>query len=730
MAEPTRPKRRRLKGACDICKKQKARCDSAEMPGNRCSNCIAFQSECTHSGRAKGGSPSANATSAFNPLQTAPEHITSILSGSKEYVSFDPSALYQVLLAVAQYARRLEEALAMTATGPSHSIDTQPLISTETSDDTDTDSDDGVLVSNLSEPLRQITRDVSSNRFYGKSSNLHFVKVVMDMKREANGDIEHQTQVHRPEFWNVLPWEITPEIFVPQLFPEPELLKTLLEIFFDQINSLIYVVHAPTVRSAVAAGLHSRDQNFGAVVLTACALGAKFSEDPRVFLEGTNSEHSAGWRWFRQVRPVPTSFLVAPSLYDLQLICLSLLYLAGGSSPEECWTLVGLGVRMAYDVGAHRRIRSRSGETIESEMYRRTFWMLLCSDTIMSSLMGRPRGTAIEELDIALPAPLEGEDPIAAIYGALLIKLLVIWRRVQDAIHPIKRKEQEVYQEIVAELDSALNHWVDSVPDQLRWDPHRQNLIRLNQSACLYVTYYHVQIHLHRPFIPSKGNHSSLSSISFPSLAICANAARSCGHVMEVQATRAVGPLYNPQIISAVFDSATVLLLNVFHRSSPATDQSVHKCLNVLRVYERRWQIAGRNADILAGMLEGHDQASTVPPSLKRTRSSDDYPPSTSENVQDVFEEPRNIAGSKRIAAMTEEIEQLRFSEQEFERLLFLPLHTEDLGRLPVYESFDFDSIFNSDAFSESAVGADPPSQKFHEPSEAHWDDWSSYSTN
>ncbi|KAJ7653435.1 hypothetical protein B0H17DRAFT_957451, partial [Mycena rosella] len=139
-------------------------------------------------------------------------------------------------------------------------------------------------------------------------------------------------------------------------FPEPELLKTLFDIFFDQINSLVYVVHIPTLRSTVAAGLHLRDQKCGTVVLTACALGTKFSEDPRVFLEGTNSEHCAGWRWCQQVRPVPTSFLVAPSLYDLQLICVS------GSSSEECWTLVGLGVRMAYDVGAHRRIRSHRGE--------------------------------------------------------------------------------------------------------------------------------------------------------------------------------------------------------------------------------------------------------------------------------------------------------------------------------------------------------------------------------
>ncbi|KAJ7146437.1 fungal-specific transcription factor domain-containing protein [Mycena epipterygia] len=724
------PKRRRLRGACDICRKQKARCDSAEMPGNRCSNCIAFQSECTHSRTFKGYSSSTDAQSnIIDPSRTVQDHITSILSGSSEYVSGDPIVVYKILVAVAQYARRLEEAL---TTGPGSQWSPSPGSLPSTGDGADTNSDDnGVLVDfNLSEPLQRITRDLSSNRFYGKSSSLNFVKAVMDAKKEVSGDANMKLPPQRPEFWNIRAWEITSEIFVPHLFPENDLMKTLIDNFFMQINTITYILHAPTFRRAVAASLHLYDQKFGAVVLAICALGAKFSDDPRVFMEGTHSEHSAGWKWFRQVRPIPTSFVFAPSLYEIQLVCLSMLYLASGSTPEQCWTLVGVGVRMCYDVGAHRRIRSH-GDTIESESYKRIFWLLLCSDTIMSSLLGRPRSAPMHELDIDLPVALEGEEPIGEVYGSLLVKLMEIWGRVQDAIYPTKRKEQN-YQEIVVDLDSALNQWVDSVPDELRWDPNRLDLIRLNQSACLYATCYHVQILLHRPFIPSSRNLSSLSSITFPSLAICANAARSCGHVMSVQATRGAGPLYNPQIISTLFDSAVVLLLNVFHRSPPSADQSIQKCLKVLRLYERRWQTAGRNADIIAGMLD--IEGPTILPSLKRTRSSEGFSPSSSEAIRDGFEEPRNVAGSNRVTAVTQEIEQLQVSEQEIERLLFLPLRTEDLGRLPVYESFDFDSIFHPDVFAES-VGSTALDVPFSDglgldstaPFENSWDDWSTY---
>lgn len=115
-------------------------------------------------------------------------------------------------------------------------------------------------------------------------------------------------------------------------------------------------------------------------------------------------------------------------------------------------------------------------------------------------------------------------------------------------------------QHIVAELDSALNKWVDSVPDHckhvaplssivlirtrlaVRWDPNIEHLVFFGQSATLYATYYHLQIIVHRPFIPSPRKPSALS---FPSLAICTNAARSCIHVLDVQFSRTGAPPVN-----------------------------------------------------------------------------------------------------------------------------------------------------------------------------------------
>ena len=87
---------------------------------------------------------------------------------------------------------------------------------------------------------------------------------------------------------------------------------------------------------------------------------------------------------------------------------------------------------------------------------------------------------------------------------------------------------------------------VTPVPCRIvRWDPTRENILFLNQSANLYANYYQLQIAVHRPFIPSPRKPSPLS---FPSLAICTNAARSSIHVLDVQYKRTGMPLFSNQV--------------------------------------------------------------------------------------------------------------------------------------------------------------------------------------
>lgn len=107
------------------------------------------------------------------------------------------------------------------------------------------------------------------------------------------------------------------------VFPEQDLLASLIDLYFKHSNLYIPLLHRPTFEKSVAQGLHLQNDTFGATVLLVCAVGSRYSDDPRILLDGVDSFHSCGWKWFDQVQMVKKSLLTAPTLYDLQYYCVS-----------------------------------------------------------------------------------------------------------------------------------------------------------------------------------------------------------------------------------------------------------------------------------------------------------------------------------------------------------------------------------------------------------------------
>ncbi|KAJ7862438.1 fungal-specific transcription factor domain-containing protein [Mycena leptocephala] len=710
-------KRRRLQGSCDKCKKRKVRCDSAEMPGNRCTNCITSNSECMHSPKTVEGPSS----SAQVHKKTTQELVATILSTSTVYVPpHDLNSSHKILVEVAQYARSLEEKLVALQSQPLAPI-SQSDSSMQYTDDTSSPraSEGGTRVATgenmpIEDVLGRLTPsrpreiEVKVDRFYGQFSSLQFTKAAV---KHMHGTTPHVVGV-RPEFWTTQPWEkitIEPSHLI---FPDIDLLEALVKIYFEKINPILGILHFPSFQQSISDGLHFRDSQFGAVLLAACSLASRHSDDPRVFFEGVNSEHSCGWKWFRQVQPLRASFSPEPSLYQLQLISLSAIYLSGTSTPEECWILAGLGIRFAQGSGAHHRSGYNNVKPLTAELYKRVFWLLVISDTLMSSFKGRPSITQPADFDLDLPVDCDEEywgvpdavqpagKPSTSAFMPVYVQLMLIFARIQRAVYPVN--EQMCSENVIVELDSALNQWVDGIPEHLRWDPNQQNQIFLDQSATLFATYYHAQILIHRHFIPTPGKQST-SKASFPSLAICANAARSCGHVLAAQARRGRGLLHYPGLMTALFDSAIVLLINVWaivggSKSRTSEDfiratADAQNCVRVLRLYERRWRIAGRNCDIIDALLNIGQSASNA--HLKRLRDDEDdvsAPPNFPEISVHPAEVP--ITGSSTLVA--QQMQELERSIEETGHLFSLPLHTEELGRLPVYDSFHYEFTFNS----------------------------------
>ncbi|KAG7096472.1 hypothetical protein E1B28_003904 [Marasmius oreades] len=467
------------------------------------------------------------------------------------------------------------------------------------------------------------------------------VQSAMDSRRDVLGDPSFTLAVFaqhkRPEFWKPRPWQTIPHRQEPSLiFPEGDHLRDLVNLFFTSVNPLFPLLHRPTFERSIAEGLHIQNRSFGATVLAVCAVGARQSDDPRDLYEGTTSEHGLGWKWFSQIPLMRESLTDPPSLYDLQRCSLSVLYLQATSTPEAAWTVVGIGIRSAQEMGVHRK-PVPSGNSLEDELWKRAFWLLVSIDLFFSAFMGRPRATTHDDFDVDLPVECDDEywenpDPEKAFvqpvgkpsvvsFFVALLRLLDIVSFAQSTLYSVRKSELwygmgifgiDWKRRAVLELDSALNKYVDTIPEHLKWDPDNPDPVFFQQSATLYAIYHWVQIQIHRPFIPRPGQEPILP---FPSLEICCNAARKTIHIIErlhARMDKAMAVLESVTfIVSPLFTSTLILLLSIWRpkSGSESTSESskgmevVYRSMKLIQKYESRNSYAGRVGDILSAVI-------------------------------------------------------------------------------------------------------------------------------
>lgn len=87
-------------------------------------------------------------------------------------------------------------------------------------------------------------------------------------------------------------------------FPPPDLILTLVELCFKDVNGHIPVLHRPSFMQQLREERHRTDIDFAKLLLAVCGLGARYCKDPRVCLTSPDGEvewGSAGWVYFAQV---------------------------------------------------------------------------------------------------------------------------------------------------------------------------------------------------------------------------------------------------------------------------------------------------------------------------------------------------------------------------------------------------------------------------------------------
>ncbi|KAF7322213.1 Zn(2)-C6 fungal-type domain-containing protein [Mycena kentingensis (nom. inval.)] len=656
-ADAHQSKKRRTTRACDICRTRKRRCDGEE--NDKCWHCMEGNLECTYLNVAPKRPPprSSEMRSLELELQAAKDEILMLRTQLASARSGSVNGGIQMAEASLQVLRSLLDSLNKPRPPPPA---------------------EDLEFLNMTERFEKMHVGATGEvHFVGKSSSVALLQATMEVKAEVDrlesGNPAAPVAPHwrrRPEYWSCRPWQNPAPAppFTSYVFPPLSLILTLSSLYFSNVNTYLPLLHRPSFERRVNSGEFLNNRAFGATVLLVCAIAARWHPDPSCGapaggVPSTASGLMCGWAWFSQVPLMGRHVFTQATLEDLQHYCLAVAFLNGASAPQASWNLIGMGLRVAQDLGVHRRRTSIERPTPASEQLKRAFWVLVYYDRVISCTFGR--ACALEFSDFDAEPLIECDDeywddpdrpfqqpagvPSTIAYFNVQMRLLHIMSLAARMLYHLGSSRivfgiDDSWEEaLVTEFDSAMNVWMDSIPDHLRWanssssaspafppspssvptDPDTTEIF-LDQTVALQCLFYYVQSIVHRPFIPAMrlaspdANPGASPAPSVPSVTIITNAARACANAVDVQRRRKGENV--PVLIhfSAVLTAANVLLLNVWTQKRAALRAGVappdlsrdlanaRKCLDVIKLSEQRWQHSGILGDILDELIP-HD---------------------------------------------------------------------------------------------------------------------------
>jgi hypothetical protein len=313
----------------------------------------------------------------------------------------------------------------------------------------------------------------------------------------------------------------------------------------------------------------------------------------------------------------------------------------------RAWVSLSLVVRMLEDSGAHRKFTAKrlGYSLLTEETYKRIWWVTYVLDRQLSSELGRPMAIQDEDFDLdeillvnddhLVQASEAGREPIQppgelCVFEGFLqtTRLSQVVGRTLRTIYAISKSKisrgfvgRKWDALVVAEIDKSLNKWLESVPEYLRYNPSETNPDILMQSSKIYVQYYYTQTLIHRPYIQNeKVEHSELT---FKSLAIVSNAARSAIHIIYNLMQRGLVADTSAEALHRTFAFGCMLLFiswsalvkNVQVSTSIMSD--VYKCLDILQAMRNRWSKAKEMGKVLEIII----QRSQIPTNARNNSS-------------------------------------------------------------------------------------------------------------
>ncbi|KAL4751356.1 hypothetical protein BDW72DRAFT_212812 [Aspergillus terricola var. indicus] len=164
----------------------------------------------------------------------------------------------------------------------------------------------------------------------------------------------------------------------------------LLRLYFTTVNLMIPCVHEDSCRDMYVKMQRNGLGSIGRPWLGILNVIFAIATNVAAAISPTNERATKSNMYFEQaLELVKSDMLGRPSVEMVQLFLLMETYLEGTTSSSMTWSVHGLAVKGAYQLGLHIR-DYKNASTIDKEMRRRLWYWCIVNDRLLSTRYGRP----------------------------------------------------------------------------------------------------------------------------------------------------------------------------------------------------------------------------------------------------------------------------------------------------------------------------------------------------
>ncbi|KAI5833483.1 hypothetical protein K523DRAFT_295915 [Schizophyllum commune Tattone D] len=653
--KPLQLQRRRVWRACESCRRKKIKCDGSEPT---CSQCMASGSQCTWLQTKDRAALSRHYVQELEGRLLQMETLFNQLAPVLDQIGISTNGgnLAEIQRAIPSIpAENITKAANMLNNTPAQPPPAEPSPIKVEEDD-------------VSDSFGQLAVDeYGHGRWMGGSSSM---SLIQSLRQITTTPLQHQSPMEEnpPESGpNKLFFPAT--VFFGKVralpgpeeveYPERELADRMVDAYFSRLHYLLPVIDKPTFMKQYVSLMdnthdivkHRTETAFISLVFAVFACGA-----PIVFPDRMDD---GGMGMIYYERALILHYISHAKIQVEHVQCFTLLssFLCAVNCLPQAWLLIGQAVRMSQDLGLHRSPRrQRNLSEVQKETHRKIFWGVYVMDRMLALSLGRPLGINDADCDVEQLVPVDDDylpdylmhkvapntRPFLMTGFILLTKLYHLAGRMLREVYSLDivkdngdPDKQAQLQRTVEMLDTALQRWLDEIPEVFKNRSERDEHVCV--GTVLLSHYYSVQMALHRNHLPVKRVQAN-PKLSAKSTVQAVNAARSCIHLAP--SVKAVVPPSHDLafFLQHLFSSAVILLLYAMHtpntQAAQAAMEEAKAPLVALQSWEGVWPGAKKGRELLSELAHTAGQAmarnamektpppATVAPALAEGRRS------------------------------------------------------------------------------------------------------------